>query len=215
MGMINTFINEVRHDFSNQELDEKSVEPTPIKQVEKWIQEAVDSKVSEANAMSICTVNQNGAPSSRIVYARGISEDGIILYTNYNSQKGQDLEVNPSVSLLFFYPELERQIRIDGTIQKLPEQESDNYFNARPTESKLGAWASEQSSTIESRATLEKRTEFFREKFGTEIPRPPHWGGYIVKPTKFEFWQGRPARLHDRLVFEKADKDWTIFRIAP
>lgn len=215
MGMVNTFINQVRHDFSSQALDEESVEATPIKQVEKWIQEAVDSQVPEANAMSICTVNSKGAPSSRILYARGISEEGITLYTNYTSQKGKELEMNPNVSLLFFYPELERQIRIEGSIEKLPSQDSDKYFNGRPLESKLGAWASEQSSIIPSRKTLEERTEQFREKYGDNVPRPPHWGGYIVKPNKFEFWQGRPARLHDRLVFEKENNNWRIYRIAP
>jgi len=215
MGMVNNFINEVRHEFSSQKLDEQSMASTPIKQLEKWLMEAVDSQVLEANAMSICTVDENGAPSSRVVYARGVSEEGIVLYTNYNSQKGKDLERNPKVALLFFYPELERQIRIEGEIQKLPEQESDDYFDARPTESKLGAWASEQSNAIESRATLEERTEFFRKKFGENIHRPPHWGGYIVKSIKFEFWQGRPARLHDRLVFEKDGENWSIYRVAP
>ncbi len=215
MGMVNNFINEVRHEFSNQKLDEKSIESTPIKQVEKWIKEAVESQVPEANAMSICTVDKEGRPSSRIVYARGISEEGIKLYTNYSSNKGSDLQGNRYVSLLFFYPELERQIRIQGVIEKLPATESDAYFDARPTESKLGAWASEQSSKIESRQTLEDRTKHFREKFGENVPRPPHWGGYIVKPTKFEFWQGRPARLHDRLVVEAKGNDWELYRVAP
>ncbi len=215
MGMVNNFVNQVRHEFSSQKLDENSLEATPIKQLEKWIQEAVDSQVPEANAMSICTVNANGSPTSRVVYARGISEEGIKLYTNYDSRKGQDVEANPKVSLLFFYPELERQMRIDGLIEKLPEAESDAYFNARPTKSKLGAWASEQSSPIAGRETLVERTEQFREKFGENVPRPPHWGGYLVRPTRFEFWQGRPARLHDRIVFEKENEGWNIFRIAP
>ncbi len=215
MGMVNNFVNKVRHEFSNQKLDTESLEDTPIQQVEKWIKEAVDSQVPEANAMSICTVDGNGVPSSRIVYARGISEKGIVLYTNYDSQKGHDLLQNPNTSLLFFYPELERQIRIQGSIKRLPEEESDAYFDARPIESKLGAWASEQSSKIESRTTLEERTEFFRKKFGKNVPRPPHWGGYLVEPNKFEFWQGRPARLHDRIVYELTDDQWSIYRIAP
>lgn len=215
MGMVNNFINEVRHEFSSQKLDESSVASNPIMQVEKWIKEAVESQVPEANAMSICTVSKNGTPSSRIVYARGIDEKGIVLYTNYDSKKGHDLEQNPNVSLLFFYPELERQMRIEGVIEKLPEQESDDYFAARPLESKLGAWASEQSSKIESRETLVERTEYFRKKFGENVPRPPHWGGYIVKPNRFEFWQGRPARLHDRLVFEANSGGWDLYRIAP
>lgn len=215
MGMVNNFINEIRHEFTNQKLDEQNIEKNPIKQVEKWIQEAVESQVPEANAMCISTVSGDGKPSSRVVYARGIEEDGITFYTNYNSQKGSDLEINSNISLLFFHAEMERQIRIEGEIEKLPSSISDAYFDARPTESKLGAWASEQSSVIPARSTLEERTEFFRKKFGESVPRPPHWGGYRVIPNRFEFWQGRPARLHDRIVFELENGNWKTYRIAP
>ena len=213
--MVNNYLNKIRHEFSSQKLDETEVLKDPILQLEKWIEEAVDAQILEPNAMTISTVNQDGQPSARVVYLRGLSSDGLKLYTNYNSQKGEDVKGNPKVSALFFYSELERQVRVEGLIEKLSEQESNEYFDARPIESKIGAWASEQSSRITSRADLEKRIDQFRLKFGENVPRPPHWGGYLIRPTKFEFWQGRPARLHDRLVFSKAGADWQITRLAP
>ena len=213
--MVNNYLNKIRHEFSSQKLDETEVLKDPILQLEKWIEEAVDAQILEPNAMTVSTVNQDGQPSARVVYLRGVSSDGLKLYTNYNSQKGEDVKGNPKVSALFFYSELERQVRVEGLIEKLSEQESNEYFDARPIESKIGAWASEQSSRITSRADLEKRIDQFRLKFGENVPRPPHWGGYLIRPTKFEFWQGRPARLHDRLVFSKAGADWQITRLAP
>ncbi|MGB0402608.1 MAG: pyridoxamine 5'-phosphate oxidase [Salibacteraceae bacterium] len=215
MSIVNNFLNEVRHEFSSQKLDLKSVSDDPIKQLEKWIEEAVDSQILEPNAMVISTVADNGMPSSRVVYARGIEKSGLKFYTNYNSRKGKDIEANSKISGLFFYAELERQIRFEGTVQKLSEKESDAYFNARPLESKLGAWASEQSSAIDSRNVLTERLEKYKTEFGENVPRPPHWGGYLIKPKLFEFWQGRPARLHDRLVYELKENSWSIKRIAP
>lgn len=215
MGMVNNFLNEVRHEFTCNGLEESSVAQHPIEQVEKWLEEAVASQIHEPNAMTITTVSADGIPSSRVVYARGIDHEGIKLYTNYHSKKGSEIEQNNNVALLFFYPELERQIRITGTIAKLSEEASDQYFNARPLESKLGAWASEQSNEIPSREHLTERLEYFRSKFGESVPRPPHWGGYIVHPTHFEFWQGRPARLHDRLIYTQENNQWKIHRVAP
>lgn len=216
MGLVNNFVNEVRHEFLSQGLNKDSVNENPISQMEKWIEEAVDSQILEPNAMNISTVDESNTISSRVVYLRGIDDKGLRFYTNYDSKKGSNLALNNSISALFFYPELERQIRIEGEVEKLTEAESDAYFNARPTESKIGAWASEQSSQIESRQVLLDRIEMYKAKFGENVPRPPHWGGYIIKPNYFEFWQGRPARLHDRITYKKDENaDWVINRIAP
>lgn len=216
MGMVNNFLNQVRHEFSSQKLDENSVKEHPIEQLESWIEEAVDSQILEPNAMSIASVNQNGEPSQRIVYARGIEKNGIRFYTNYHSSKGKNFANNGNISALFFYAELERQIRIEGKVQQLSAEESDAYFNARPFESKIGAWASNQSETIANRGVLEQRIEEFKSKFPTEVPRPPHWGGYLIIPHRFEFWQGRPARLHDRIIYELDNsKNWKTYRVAP
>lgn len=215
MGIVNNYLNEIRHEFASQSLDESSVSKDPIQQLEKWIEEAVDSQILEPNAMVVSTVNASGQPSSRVVYLRGLDEKGLRLYTNYSSKKGQEIELNEKASVLFFYSELERQIRVEGRIEKLSEEESDAYFDARPLESKLGAWASEQSSSIPNRKHLEDRLEHFRQKFGNEIPRPPHWGGYLVIPERMEFWQGRPARLHDRIVYIKEGDSWKTERLAP
>ena len=215
MGIVNNYLNEVRHEFASQALDVKSIAQHPIDQLEKWIEEAVDSQILEPNAMVIGTVSKNGTPSSRVVYLRGLDKEGLKFYTNYESQKGREVEINSSVNALFFYPELERQIRVEGSIKKLTSEESDAYFNARPLESKLGAWASEQSSHLENREQLVERLNHFKEKFGEIVPRPPHWGGYLIKPERFEFWQGRPARLHDRIIYKQSKGKWDTFRIAP
>ncbi|MBD81263.1 MAG: pyridoxamine 5'-phosphate oxidase [Crocinitomicaceae bacterium] len=220
MGIVSNYVNEVRHEFLSQELSKKSVDPNPVKQLEKWIEEAVDSQVLEPNAMIVSTVDDKlQIPSSRVVYLRGIENNNLRFYTNYHSRKGAEIEeaTSSNISVLFFYAELERQVRVEGTISRLSEEESDAYFNSRPIESKLGAWASEQSQEIESRQVLIDRLEMYKQKFGDEVPRPPHWGGYEIKPGNFEFWQGRPARLHDRIVYTKVEPDnsWEIKRIAP
>jgi len=151
-----------------------------------------------------------------VVYLRNISDEGMVFYTNYNSQKGKNISASNKIAITFFWVELERQIRIEGTVKKVSEELSDKYFAARPRESQLGAWASNQSETIKNRAELEENLKHFTEKFkGVDVPRPPHWGGYIVEPTKFEFWQGRPSRLHDRLIYTKNNNEWVISRIAP
>jgi pyridoxamine 5'-phosphate oxidase len=215
MGIINEFLNSLRHEFSSQKLEITSVHPTPIAQMEKWIEEAVDAQILEPHAMVISTVDKHCQPSSRIVYLRELNEDGLVFYTNYHSRKGRDLQVNSGGSALFFYAELERQIRIEGSISPVSEEMSDLYFASRPLESKLGAWASEQSNEISNRKVLEERLEYYKNKFGDSVPRPPHWGGYLLKPNRFEFWQGRPARLHDRIVYSLISEQWVISRLAP
>lgn len=200
-------------DFLKGELTDYS--SNPLLMFKKWYQEAYDQNCASPNAMSICTVSQNGQPSSRTVYMRETLEEGFIFYTNYNSKKGQNLANNPKISALFFWDCNEQQVRIEGEVEKIPSELSDDYFSERPRVSQIGAWASEQSSIIENRQTLEDRVALFEAKFPNKVPRPPHWGGYIIKPTYFEFWQGRLGRLHDRICYTLNAKGWKITRVAP
>lgn len=216
MEDLRLYINSLRHDFAKQSLDEKQVDENPIAQFEKWFKEAVEAKVNEPNAMTICTATIEGKPSARIVLLRNFNENGFVYYTNYNSRKGLEIQANPQCALLFFWPELERQVRIDGSIEKQSAEDSDLYFRTRPRTSKLGAWTSEQSKVIANRDILESEYEKFSAMFpGEEVPRPPHWGGYTVNPSTIEFWQGRPSRLHDRILYTKENKAWKIERLAP
>lgn len=216
MEDLRLYINTLRHDFSKQTLTESEVEASPILQFEKWFKEAVDSKVNEPNAMNVCTASADGKPSSRIILLRNFNEDGFVFYTNYSSRKGREIEENPYCSLLFFWPELERQVRIEGVLSKQSSKDSDVYFETRPRGSKLGAWTSEQSKVIENRAVLEKEYERMAAKFPEEtIPRPENWGGYVLKPNTIEFWQGRPSRLHDRILYRLEKGEWLIERLAP
>ncbi len=216
MEDLRLYINTLRHDFSKQTLDEKDVNKNPILQFEKWFKEAVDAKVNEPNAMTLCTATVDGKPSARILLLRNFDENGFVFYTNYASRKGEEMASNPNVALLFFWPELERQVRIEGTLKKQSEQESDEYFNSRPRESKLGAWTSAQSKIISNRKVLDEELEKYSKKYPTEnVPRPPHWGGYILKPIAIEFWQGRPSRLHDRVLYTSENNHWKISRLAP
>jgi pyridoxamine 5'-phosphate oxidase len=197
-------------------LSEKEVEINPIAQFQKWWEQAIESKIEEVNAMTLATVNSFGFPSARIVLLKGYNENGFIFFTNYESRKGNELEVNPNASIVFFWKELERQIRIEGFVSKLSEKESTDYFKSRPIESQIGAWASPQSSVIVSRELLENNFTALELKYANqEIPKPPHWGGYILNPVQLEFWQGRPGRLHDRIEYGKVDGDWIIKRLAP
>lgn len=216
MEDLRIYINTLRHDFAGQTLDEKDVNAHPIIQFEKWFKEAVDSKVHEPNAMTVCTANKDGKPSARILLLRNFSENGFVFYTNYTSRKGSEILENPNCALLFFWPELERQVRIEGVLTRQTSEESDIYFNSRPRSSKLGAWASAQSKVIESRKVLDEEYKKLSEKYPDEtVPRPPNWGGYILKPTTIEFWQGRPSRLHDRIVYVQENTKWKIERLAP
>ena len=216
MEDLRNYLNQIRRDFADKPLEEQSVNDNPFLQFSVWFEEAVNAQLLDPYAMLISTVDETGQPHSRVVYLRNISDEGMVFYTNYNSQKGKNISASNKIAITFFWVELERQIRIEGTVKKVSEELSDKYFAARPRESQLGAWASNQSETIKNRAELEENLKQFTEKFkGVDVPRPPHWGGYIVEPIKFEFWQGRPSRLHDRLVYTKSKSNWVISRVAP
>lgn len=217
MEDLRLYINTLRHDFSKQTLDENDVNSNPILQFEKWFKEAVDAKVNEPNAMTLSTATKEGKPSARILLLRNFNESGFVFYTNYTSRKGIEIENNPQAALLFFWPELERQVRIEGILEKQSPKDSDIYFNTRPRESKLGAWSSAQSSKIESRKVLDENYKNYSEKYPNEnVPRPDFWGGYNLKPNTIEFWQGRPSRMHDRILYSKNKNEiWTIERLAP
>jgi pyridoxamine 5'-phosphate oxidase len=211
------FLHSMRNDHHNFDKGALSdhVGNDPLAFFRTWYKEAFDSAQAEPHAMSIATVNPAGKPSSRIVYLKEFSEEGFVFYTNYHSHKGKDLTQNPAVCALFFWNVLERQVRIEGVAHKIDEATSDAYFASRPRESQLGAWASHQSDLLENRELLQTRLEALSEKFPTQVPRPPHWGGYFIVPELIEFWQGRPSRLHDRIVFEKQNDSWTVFRKNP
>jgi pyridoxamine 5'-phosphate oxidase len=216
MEDLRNYINTLRHDFSKQTLDEKDVHKNPIIQFSKWFTEAVDSKVNEPNAMTVCTATADGKPSARIILLRNFDDNGFVFYTNYNSRKGVEILKNPYAALLFFWPELERQVRVEGFLEKQSIEESDLYFKSRPRSSKLGAWTSSQSSIIESRKMLDEQYEKLSAKYPSEdVPRPEYWGGYVLKPSSIEFWQGRPGRLHDRILYTKKNEEWKIERLAP
>lgn len=216
MEDLRNYLNGIRRDFANKPLNENAVHKNPFLQFSHWFEEAVNAQLLDPYAMLVSTVDAAGQPHSRVVYLRNISEEGMIFYTNYNSQKAENISNSNKIALNFFWVELERQIRIEGLVSKVSNDLSDKYFAARPRESQIGAWASNQSETIGSREELEKLVEFYNEKFkNIEVSRPPHWGGYVVNPVKFEFWQGRPNRLHDRLIYSKTGIDWKISRVAP
>jgi pyridoxamine 5'-phosphate oxidase len=199
-------------------LTKANVDANPFRQFERWFAEVKASGVNEQDAisMTLATADSEGQPSARIVLLKSFDERGFVFYTNYNSRKGQDITGNPRVCLLFYWSPLWRQVRIEGTIEKVSEAESDEYFNSRPSGSRIGAWASDQSQRVENRGALEKRFDEFDLKFADNVPRPPHWGGYRIKPQLIEFWQGRENRLHDRLRYSlRSDGTWTIERLAP
>ena len=210
-------IADIRKDYTLHELSESEVASDPISQFNSWFQEAVEAKVNEPNAMSLGTA-VDGQPSVRIVLLKGIDEKGFRFYTNYQSAKGEQLKQNPKAALTFFWPELERQVRIEGVVEKLTDEASDTYYNSRPKGSRVGAWSSPQSQVIPDREVLEERVQEYSQKFEhtEEVPRPDFWGGYVLSPTIVEFWQGRPSRLHDRIRYRLSeDKIWTIERLAP
>ena len=202
------------HEFENGHL-ESFEGANPYELFNAWTEEAVANEELEANAFVLSTVSKDGQPSSRILYLKDILEEKLVMYTNYSSLKGQEIENNGKVNMLFFWPKSSRQIRVQGICSKVPVEISDAYFASRPRGSQIGAWASNQSDILTDRETLEQRVADFEEKFPNEVPRPEHWGGYWVLPTKFEFWQGRPSRLHDRIVFTGEGTDWKIERLNP
>jgi pyridoxamine 5'-phosphate oxidase len=210
-------IADIRKDYRLQTLDEAGVSADPIQQFGVWWQEALQSEIVEVNAMTLATANEQGVPSARIVLLKGYDERGFVFFSNYESKKAGDLQVNPVASLVFFWKELERQVRISGSVEKVTELESDQYFQSRPEGSRIGAWASPQSTVISSRQVIEEKVEALQASFeGKEIPRPLHWGGYRVVPSSIEFWQGRSSRLHDRIQYTlQSDDNWVIERLAP
>lgn len=207
----------IRRDYQLKSLLEKDVATNPIDQFSDWWHDALTSKIDEVNAMTLATISAHGTPSLRVVLLKGFNHEGFVFFTNYLSSKGQAIAHNPSVALCFFWKELERQIRIEGIAKKLSDKDNDAYFNSRPVGSRLGAWSSPQSSIIENRQVIEDSYLKYEEQFGLEsIPRPPHWGGYLVQPTAIEFWQGRSSRLHDRILYQKElNGVWSIVRLAP
>lgn len=214
---VKNYINSIRRDFADRPLNESAIKNNPFEQYSIWFEEAVSSQILDPYAMCLSTATKAGIPSSRVVYLRDIIKEQFIFYTNYNSQKGLELEENPNAALNIHWGELERQIRIEGTVSKVESNVSDAYFAARPKESKIGAWASKQSNKLTDRSQLEQKLITLKEQYSNteEIPRPEFWGGYQLNPSRIEFWQGRPSRLHDRIVFEKTNNQWKIARLSP
>jgi pyridoxamine 5'-phosphate oxidase len=205
---------EGRHEFENGRLDGIEVKD-PYHLFEEWMKAAVEKQELEANAFTLSTVNEKGQPGSRIVYLKELLDGEFIFYTNYSSQKGQDIAVNHQVCALFFWPSMARQIRIEGICTKVPAEVSDAYFATRPRGSQIGAWASHQSEVLSGREELEARVNAYDTQFTDVVPRPPHWGGYALRPTGIEFWQGRPSRLHDRLYFTPTANGWNLVQLNP
>jgi pyridoxamine 5'-phosphate oxidase len=214
---INPVLKTVRKDYDRSVLLEKECLADPFAQFELWLTEAMEGDSAYANAMTLSTVNASGMPDSRIVLLRNISYGGFTFFTNYKSTKGNQINVNPKACLLFFWKELERQVKIQGEIRFLPEGESDQYFSSRPFESQVGAWASQQSQVIHDRKSLDERYDKALQQYKNKtIPRPAHWGGYVLLPSAFEFWQGRKSRLHDRICYTwQPDQSWKLERLMP
>lgn len=208
-------IADIRQEYLLAALDEATVGKDPLAFFKKWFDDAVSSEVGEANAMTLATVDKEMQPHARIVLLKGLEQDGFVFYTNYDSDKGHQIADNPRASIVFFWKELERQVRIEGRLEKTSAAESDHYFHSRPKGSQLGAWSSPQSKKIVSRDILEEHFNEFQQKYPDNVPRPEHWGGYRLMPHKIEFWQGRGNRMHDRIVFEKLGDIWDKYRVAP
>src|SRR5258706_9434166 len=208
-------IAELRIEYQRAELDEEHSEADPIRQFARWWSDAQAGKVREANAMTLATADAGGRPSARTVLLKSFDDKGFVFFTNYESRKGAELAANPRACLLFFWPELERQVRVEGDVARVGESESDAYFASRPVASRLGAWASPQSKVIRSKAWLLAQAAKMAFVHGPNPARPPYWGGYVVAPSAIEFWQGRPSRLHDRLLYTRAPEGWGRVRLAP
>lgn len=209
-------LRDIRQEYSREELSKTKVSADPFLQFETWMNEALAAEVNEPTAMTLSTVDAERRPSSRVVLLKGFDTSGFVFFTNYNSRKGRQLSENPFAALNFFWPELERQVNISGRTTKVSDKESDEYFDSRPLTSRVGAWASDQSEKIESRMVIMTKAAKLLVKYAIgHVPRPPHWGGFRVAPDRFEFWQGRPSRLHDRICYERNGDAWDIARLSP
>jgi pyridoxamine 5'-phosphate oxidase len=208
-------IADLRQEYGSAGLVEEDAAADPFKQFARWFEDALRAELPLPNAMTLATANSAGRPSARVVLLKSVDADGFVFYTNYESRKARELAVNPYASLVFVWTQLERQVRIEGAVEKVSAEESDAYFDSRPLGSRLGAWASPQSMPLPSRLTLVSKVAAIMLRYGTAPPRPPHWGGYRVRPDAIEFWQGRPDRLHDRLLYTKQGTRWKIERLAP
>lgn len=210
-------IQDIRKDYTQHELDEAALLEDPVAQFSSWFEEALKAEVLEANACALATVDELGNPHNRIVLLKGVSKRGFQFFTNYTSDKANEIGQNSSVAMTFFWKELERQVRIEGRVSKMSEEDSKAYFLSRPHMSQLGAWVSNQSQIISGRSVLEQRLEELMQRYpeGTDVPYPAHWGGFELRPTKVEFWQGRPSRLHDRICYVQIDQGWHKQRLAP
>jgi pyridoxamine 5'-phosphate oxidase len=216
MELTKESIQNLRQDYRAAELSEADADQNPIAQFNKWFKDALDAKLYEPNVMTLATADLSGKPSARILLLKGFDNSGFVFYTNYASQKGLELQENPQAAMVFFWAELERQVRIEGTVVKVSPEESTAYFHSRPAGSQIGALASPQSRVIPGREVLENRVQELASAYADkEVPRPEHWGGYLLQPKHIEFWQGRPSRLHDRITYTSVNGVWTINRLAP
>ena len=206
----------LRRDYALATLEERDVDPDPIRQFERWFADAAAARVPEPNAMTLSTATRDGVPSARIVLLKGVDANGFAFFTDYRSRKGAELAENPLAALTFLWKEIERQVRITGSVARVSTEESEAYFRTRPPGSRLGAWASHQSAVLASREELQARVQDIAARFPDgDVPLPPHWGGFRVTPDEIEFWQGRPSRLHDRLLYRRGERDWELYRLSP
>lgn len=209
-------IKALRREYASRALDESTIPSDPIQQFRTWFDDALRAEILDANAMALATVSGDGIPSARTVLLKDIDDRGLVFFTHYNSPKGHDLAAHAHASLLFYWAPLERQVRVTGSVERVPAAESDAYFASRPRDSQIAAWAAQQSSELPDRAALEQRYQELTAKYGGQpVPRPPDWGGYRVVPNRIEFWQGRPKRLHDRVLYVKSGNAWKRVRLAP
>lgn len=210
-------ISKVRRDYQGEGLAEAQVDSDPIRQFQAWFAQAVEEESFEANAMTLATADASGAPSARVVLLKEVDEEGaFVFFTNYSSRKGLELSENPRAALVFWWPTRSRSVRVEGSVERIPAQRSQEYFATRPRGAQIGAWASQQSQPLASRQELEDATARFGSEFGEgPVPRPEHWGGFRLVPQHIEFWQGRPSRLHDRLVFTRGQDGWSVGRLSP
>jgi pyridoxamine 5'-phosphate oxidase len=217
MTTSNAKIDAIRRDYMLRSLSQTDMDSNPIDMFSKWFDDAVTAAIPDVNAMSLATCGDNGQPTSRVVLLKGVENDGFVFYTNYESAKGKEMAENNRVGLCFYWTELERQVRIDGVVEKVSREASEKYFKSRPYESQVGAWASHQSKVVQSREQLEAQFKDMLQEYPEQngVPLPPFWGGYIVKPTRFEFWQGRASRLHDRFEYALSEQKWVLSRLSP